>query len=647
MPRPRAARLRGRARSVTTSCSRRSATTIVSSTGAHASVRMSAHRSSTGSSRGAPVRRPPSFSIRSSCEPSARSSGNADVRDEVDTDVRERGLPAEVGEPAGAVAEVCEVSAYAGAVAGPLLGLEVARIDERFAANEDGVGVREPGIGDEPVAHREAGVGRPVRVALPARVLVGETAATHLVGSPEQRRRDPGLFLDVHVRTVPAGCDTASTLTDQMGTATGRRARRTLAGCGSRSAPTTRATPLKQHLVPMLKEWGHEVDDLGTHSEEPVDYPPICAAVARVVVAGDADVGIVLGGSGQGEQIAANKVRGVRAALCNDLYTAQPGPPAQRRQRAVDGRAYRRADARRRDPASVPRDAVRRRPPRRAGCDEIAAIETQRPRSRRGGVMSTPLERTDPEHRRHHRPRGRAPEHDDPADRVGELHVAARCSKRRARCSPTSTPRATRASATTAATTSSTRPRSSPATGRASCSAPSTRTCSRTRAPTRTWPRSSPCSSRATRSWACASTRAVTSPTGRRSTSAAASTTSSPTASTTTTETLDYDEIRDLAERERPKLIIAGATAYSRVIDFEAFRSIADEVDALLMVDAAHIAGLIAGGAHPSPVPLADVVTFTTHKTLRGPRAGAILCRAGVRGRRSTRRCSPGCRAAR
>src|SRR3954447_11914038 len=91
------------------------------------------------------------------------------------------------------------------------------------------------------------------------------------------------------------------------------------------------------------------------------------------------------------------------------------------------------------------------------------------------------------------------------------------------------------------------------------------------------------------------------------------------------TETLDYDEIRDLAKAERPKAIIAGATAYSRIIDFAAFRAIADEIDALLVVDAAHIAGLIAGGAHPNPVPHADVVTFTTHKTVRGPRAGCIL----------------------
>ena len=93
------------------------------------------------------------------------------------------------------------------------------------------------------------------------------------------------------------------------------------------------------------------------------------------------------------------------------------------------------------------------------------------------------------------------------------------------------------------------------------------------------------------------------------------------------TETLDYDVIRDLAVRERPRMIIAGATAYPRIIDFETFRAIADDVGALLLVDAAHIAGLVAGGAHPSPVPLADVVTFTTHKTLRGPRAGAILSR--------------------
>jgi ribose 5-phosphate isomerase B len=80
---------------------------------------------------------------------------------------------------------------------------------------------------------------------------------------------------------------------------------------------------LKAHLALALGARGHDVTDLGTHSPDPVDYPPICAAVARAVVTGSADRGIVLGGSGQGEQIAANKVRGARAALCNDLYTAR------------------------------------------------------------------------------------------------------------------------------------------------------------------------------------------------------------------------------------------------------------------------------------------------------------------------------------
>ena len=80
---------------------------------------------------------------------------------------------------------------------------------------------------------------------------------------------------------------------------------------------------LKQDLIQHLKELGHEVEDLGTGSEEPVDYPPICAAVARAVREGRVDRGVVLGGSGQGEQIAANKVRGARAALCHDLYTAR------------------------------------------------------------------------------------------------------------------------------------------------------------------------------------------------------------------------------------------------------------------------------------------------------------------------------------
>ena len=93
------------------------------------------------------------------------------------------------------------------------------------------------------------------------------------------------------------------------------------------------------------------------------------------------------------------------------------------------------------------------------------------------------------------------------------------------------------------------------------------------------------------------------------------------------TEMIDYDEVRRLAKENSPKLIVAGASAYPRVIDFKTLREIADEVGALLMVDMAHIAGLVAAGEHPSPVPFADFVTTTTHKTLRGPRGGMILCR--------------------
>src|SRR5580693_10598126 len=94
------------------------------------------------------------------------------------------------------------------------------------------------------------------------------------------------------------------------------------------------------------------------------------------------------------------------------------------------------------------------------------------------------------------------------------------------------------------------------------------------------------------------------------------------------TERIDYDKLEAIAEREKPKLIIGGGSAYPRIIDFARMRQIADKVGALLLIDMAHFAGLVAGGAHPSPVPHAHIVTTTTHKTLRGPRAGMILSKA-------------------
>jgi len=97
---------------------------------------------------------------------------------------------------------------------------------------------------------------------------------------------------------------------------------------------------------------------------------------------------------------------------------------------------------------------------------------------------------------------------------------------------------------------------------------------------------------------------------------------------TASDERIDLDQVRDLAREHRPALVIAGATAYPRIIDPAPFREICDEVGALFMFDAAHVAGLVAGGVHPNPVPYADIVTFTTHKTLRGPRGGCIVCRS-------------------
>lgn len=108
------------------------------------------------------------------------------------------------------------------------------------------------------------------------------------------------------------------------------------------------------------------------------------------------------------------------------------------------------------------------------------------------------------------------------------------------------------------------------------------------------------------------------------------------------TELLDYDKIRAIAEEVQPQLIVAGASAYSKIIDWQKFREIADEVGAYLMVDMAHIAGLVATGAHPSPVPVADVVTTTTHKTLRGPRGGMILSKSAKLGKKINSALFPG-----
>ncbi len=108
------------------------------------------------------------------------------------------------------------------------------------------------------------------------------------------------------------------------------------------------------------------------------------------------------------------------------------------------------------------------------------------------------------------------------------------------------------------------------------------------------------------------------------------------------TEQLDFDQIRDLAKQHKPKMLICGYSAYSRTIDFAKFREIADEVGAILMADIAHIAGLVATGHHPSPIPYCDVVTTTTHKTLRGPRGGLIMTRDAELGKKFDKAVFPG-----
>jgi ribose 5-phosphate isomerase B len=238
---------------------------------------------------------------------------DAELADEIDAELGERRAPAEIGDASGPGREERQIAARAGAIEMALFRLELVRLHERLGPHRIGVGVRESSVGREPVAHRESGVGRLVGEPLAARVLAGETPVAEVVGPAEHRRGDPWRLIDVHV----------SHGTGRLGHHSGIGARRYTHQVRIVIGADHAGFSLKQHLIPVLKEWGHDVEDLGTHSEEPVDYPPICAAVGRVVVAGDADLGIVLGGSGQGEQIAANKVRGVRAALCHDLFTAR------------------------------------------------------------------------------------------------------------------------------------------------------------------------------------------------------------------------------------------------------------------------------------------------------------------------------------
>lgn len=240
--------------------------------------------------------------------------GEAGVRRQFDAEIGELGAEVGPDDACRRFAERVEIAAPRRAVERALFGLELGRLDERFGPRAARFRLREPSVLLDAIRDREAHVRGLVRAPLPAVHLAREPPPAHIVRPAQVRRSDLRQILVVHASD-------ASCALRQL-TGTGRHAeytRRVRIAIGGDHA----GYPLKQHLLVALKEWHHDVDDLGTHSEDPVDYPIYCAAVGRAVACGDADVGIVLGGSGQGEQISANKVHGVRAALCNDLYTAR------------------------------------------------------------------------------------------------------------------------------------------------------------------------------------------------------------------------------------------------------------------------------------------------------------------------------------
>ncbi len=370
---------------------------------------------------------------------------------------------------------------------------------------------------------------------------------------------------------------------------------------------------LKAHLVDHLRARGHEVIDLGTHTADSVDYPDFGARVARSVVAGDAEVGLCVCGTGIGIGIAANKVAGVRAAIVHDVTSAQM---ARRHNNAnvicvgarllgtqvasdtVDaflattfegGRHQRRIDqistldrpapGASFDDAEV-FDIIAREEDRQNTTLQLIASEnftSPEVMAAQGSVLTNKYSEGYPGKRYYG---GNAVV--DEAENLARDRVKALFGAEHANVQPHSG-----ANANMAVYLGLLEPGDTVLGMRLDQGGHLTH--------------GSPVNF-----------------SGRLYRFVSYGVTESD-------ERLDYDQIRDLARQERPKAIVAGATAYPRIIDPAPLRAICDEVGALLIFDAAHIAGLIAGGAHPNPVGFADVVTFTTHKTLRGPRSGCIL----------------------
>ncbi len=374
---------------------------------------------------------------------------------------------------------------------------------------------------------------------------------------------------------------------------------------------------LKEDLKAYLRELGHEVRDLGPDNGDPVDYPEFGVEVARRIARGEAERGVLLCGTGIGMSIVANKVPGVRAALVHDPYTARMArehndanvlviggrttDPAQAREmvrawleaRFEGGRHARRI-------AKI-REVERQRPSALAEADPdvwravqgeirreedgVVLIASENYASEavleaQGSVLTNKYAEGYPGRRYYGGCRF--------VDEVEELAIE-------------------RAKALFGADHANVQPLSGSSANMAAYYAlcqPGDTILGMALA------HGGHLTHGASVSFSGRQYRAVTYGVRRD------------------TGTIDYDQVRDVARRERPAVIVAGASSYSRVLDFAAFREIADEVGAYLVVDMAHIAGLVAGGAHPNPVPYADIVTSTTHKTLRGPRGGLVLCRA-------------------
>ena len=383
---------------------------------------------------------------------------------------------------------------------------------------------------------------------------------------------------------------------------------------------------LKQAVVRRLRSLGHEVTDVGTDSEEvSVDYPAFGHKVAELVAAGEVERGLLVCGTGIGICMSANRHKGVRAADCFTPYHAEIDPPPQRLQRAVPGRAAPERGRGVGDHRGVARDPVRGR-----------AAPAPRGAPGRGDIRLSPVGREwrreplyhlDPE--LNELLRGELIRQQETLELIASENFASRAvleatgsvlTNKYAEGTPghryyggcdvvdqVEQLAIDRCKAVFGAEHANVQPHSGSSANLAALFA--------LLEPGDTM-------------------MAMELSHGGHLTHGLGINYSGRTYNVVPyhvrpdTEIIDYDEVRKLAREHKPKLIICGYSSYPRTIDFAAFREIADEVGALLLADIAHIAGLIAAGAHPNPVPYCEVVTSTTHKTLTGPRAGIIMCRA-------------------